>query len=124
MGNVLVIALYVLWTVAIFGGPWIRGLRCTCGRSAPPYFYRAHERHALMVVEAVALSCISAFGVLILGVNGFDLFPAVMTPPNIVLAVVAWRCVRIHGSGRRRWPRRLAGLVRVNQHGRLVVHPT
>ena len=90
-----------------------RRTACTCGRSRWPYFSTRHYRHALMVTEAVLITVATVSFVLTL-----DREWAV---GGSILTVYAWWCVKVHGSGKRRWPKRAAGLVKVNRHGRLVV---
>lgn len=114
MHNVLVILCLIIFALVseTFLLHW-KHTRCRCGRSFGFWIAPIHERHALMVVRALLIT-----GCLILTVLALNRFVAVI---NAVLAILNWHIVKIHKSGKRKWPGRALGLVKVHPSGRLVV---
>ncbi len=87
---------------------------CTCGRTHSPYYFQKHEKEGIMWVIAgidvmIALSLAAGSGSMVWAF--------------IIGALGMWwaRMAYMHGKGRRKLPKKVAGLVKINEHGKLVV---
>lgn len=86
---------------------------CTCKRERPPYFFVAHEKHWLMVTLGW-LCTVSA----VVSIWAIDWWGSLI---GALVTTFVWMMVKHHGKGRRKWLEKAQGMVRFNEHGRLVV---
>lgn len=113
MSGVLSWAPWVAFWTLILGAPYWRSTACTCGREKAPWFYTRHEKQWIMWLLALVTG-VSAVGAALLYLQVFVVL-------NGLVTVWYARCAWEHGKGKRKWPKRLAGRVRINSHGRLEV---
>lgn len=98
--------------VEIFISRWDR-TRCRCGRSFGLWLSAVHCRHAVLVTNAWVVTA----GTISATITQNRVFAVI----DAAAAVWAWYIVKLHKSGRRKWPDRVLGRIKVHSSGRLVV---
>lgn len=108
----LVVILPAVVVVEMLFPDWSR-IRCECGRSMLPHFRKRHEGHRFLIFRALLGTTLA-----IINIATAHPFGAILWAAH---SAYRWWVVKMHGKGRRKWPEKVAGMVRINEHGRLSV---